>query len=197
MQFESIPPVASHEPDTARCAAVLDSDEESGRCSTDFYLVEVRLGEHATLRLCRRHFFEFLRAEREGRLDGREFQCDRCRYKKAGAWVDEQIVYIIEREGLIKVGYTRSPLERYKSLRPEVVHAQLRGRPQDERGIHRMLAAHRVEGEWFRKEGLVLKMLKLCPDLGDGGAWAFRKELRRLAGPGKKPADSKTSRPAV
>lgn len=66
-------------------------------------------------------------------------------------------VYAIECDGLVKIGFTMSESaeRRRRSLqtangKPLRVVAEMRGTMEMEKTIHKVLAAHRVRGEWFR-----------------------------------------------
>jgi hypothetical protein len=66
-------------------------------------------------------------------------------------------VYFIRpevRPGRMKIGYSTSPNSRLRALQigsPDrlILVASFRGTPADERKMHRLLAPHRVSGEWF------------------------------------------------
>jgi len=76
-------------------------------------------------------------------------------------------VYIIGSDEVpkVKIGYSGTPKQRLRDLTAYspvelCILAQRRGTYQDERALHKRLAAHRAHGEWFRLEGEVLAVLE-------------------------------------
>lgn len=69
----------------------------------------------------------------------------------------ETYVYLAERDGLIKIGFSRNPIGRSRSLGARLL-LSLFGTASDERRLHQTFAADRVPGgtnseltsEWFR-----------------------------------------------
>jgi len=85
--------------------------------------------------------------------------------KKAGCWV-----YFIEatkpdKRGPIKIGYSKNPAARLKSLQVStadtlVLLGTLPGDQTLEARLHNQLKAHRISGEWFHPAAKVLAALK-------------------------------------
>jgi len=65
-----------------------------------------------------------------------------------------------------KIGFTNSIRDRLRSLQtatPELLHLHLAipGSPDKERELHRQFAAHRAQGEWFRRCEPILQFIAL------------------------------------
>lgn len=79
-------------------------------------------------------------------------------------------VYVVGYAGFIKIGFTSGPVEnRIRTLQtacPEVlkVYGESHGTPELERQLHKRFATHRLEGEWFRRRGIIKKWVEAgCP----------------------------------
>lgn len=67
------------------------------------------------------------------------------------------IVYFIRQAGLVKIGYTNNPYERFRHLRHDHGHFGIwwacLGNKATERNYHQQFANYRIYGEWFRFAG--------------------------------------------
>jgi hypothetical protein len=81
-----------------------------------------------------------------------EYKCRCCRHKHEG-----ERVYFIEKDGLLKVGYSSQLDRRMVALKPDMVHAIVKGTMDDERQLHELLSDHRCgKSEWFKMAPLVV-----------------------------------------
>lgn len=58
-------------------------------------------------------------------------------------------VYIIKRDGRIKIGYTRNLTQRWTALRPDLILHVEPGGIERERELHALFTADWITGEWF------------------------------------------------
>jgi hypothetical protein len=73
--------------------------------------------------------------------------------KTPGATLDKPgWVYFIEKNELIKIGWSAEPRKRFSVLQPNRVLHLMRGTVRDERKCHAAFAHLREQGEWFRIE---------------------------------------------
>lgn len=76
------------------------------------------------------------------------------------------IYFIQQHQGLLKIGFSISPLERLKSLQtanpyPLKVFAIVQGTMREEKALHARLASFRLEGEWFQDHPKVWETVSL------------------------------------
>ena len=62
---------------------------------------------------------------------------------------DGPFVYVAERDGRIKIGFSAAPVRRARQLHAELL-CSFPGTLADERGLHHRFEADRIAGEWFR-----------------------------------------------
>lgn len=77
-------------------------------------------------------------------------------------------VYAIESGDAVKIGFAKDPVRRLSELNVGApgTHRLVgfaRGSKRHEAEIHEICQAHRIRGEWFRKEGYVLLFLDRLP----------------------------------
>lgn len=79
-------------------------------------------------------------------------------------------IYAIEdgQRGFVKIGISSMPEERFRAIKSKFGnHLELvgyaEGTRRHEMELHKLLSKWRVEGEWFRKDGIVLDFLRLMP----------------------------------
>lgn len=83
----------------------------------------------------------------------------------AGTYRRTGDVYFIEAGDLIKIGFTRSPVGRMRTIKTgcplpmKLLHHEA-GSLKSERELHRRFAVLRVRGEWFRKAPELLAYIK-------------------------------------
>lgn len=76
------------------------------------------------------------------------------------------IIYVVGFGNYVKIGFTAGPLPyRVRALQtacPEklTVYATLKGDRAAETALHSRFAAHRAEGEWFRREGALAEWIE-------------------------------------
>lgn len=69
-----------------------------------------------------------------------------------------EYIYVFGFAQWVKIGFTECPAARYQQVaqgipEPLIVHLVARGTRKDEARFHRIFAAHRTRGEWFRNSG--------------------------------------------
>src|SRR5438067_407003 len=100
-----------------------------------------------------------------------------------------EIVYFIQSKngGPIKIGLSRRPVKRLKSLQigrhDELqIVAQAQGTLADERGLHSKFAKYRLQGEWFEPceelMALIDELNRSRPELQCLPGWAKGQALR-------------------
>lgn len=76
-----------------------------------------------------------------------------------------------DRDGLVKIGYSRNPVERTRAISVEhgggEVLATIPGGALRERWLHRLLRNDRVTGEWFRTSVALKKIVDEAVETGD------------------------------
>lgn len=73
-------------------------------------------------------------------------------------------IYLVKRGSLVKIGFSKKLSNRMRGLELAggvklILLASAPGEPEDERRLHRLFAAYREIGEWFRIEGGLKKFL--------------------------------------
>jgi predicted GIY-YIG superfamily endonuclease len=91
----------------------------------------------------------------------------------------DQCVYIIEKDGLVKIGYSMDVERRIASFAPDKVHAVFRGTRDEEKHLHGLLRAYRERSEWYRNEFLVRTLLEEAKGGGSAMELCLRLEARR------------------
>jgi Meiotically up-regulated gene 113 len=72
-------------------------------------------------------------------------------------------VYFAKRGKRIKIGCSKSPLERIDHIRPKSkLILAIRGTHQDEKELHKRFAEYRVKGEWFEDNEPLRQYMKSC-----------------------------------
>lgn len=91
-------------------------------------------------------------------------------------------VYFAERDGLVKIGFSRNPVQRAKGLSARLM-AVMPGTLCMERRMHQLFAAYRVHGEWFRPGLDLVSFVEALRGEGVGlpGEYAADEAARREA----------------
>lgn len=121
-------------------------------CRYHFGLARESLGDELSLSIIdieKKHEEEYLDLCRERQL--LRTKCRRC------ARADGRSkIYFIEKDGLIKVGFTTRIEQRMTNLKPDTIHATVDGSWEDERAIHRLLhGGARITSEWYERSPLI------------------------------------------
>lgn len=97
-------------------------------------------------------------------------------------------VYAIESGDAVKIGFAKDPVRRLSELNVGApgTHRLIgfaRGGKHHEAEIHEICQAHRIRGEWFRKEGYVLVFLDHLPKHEpEPQTWRGRYETKNKSG---------------
>lgn len=88
--------------------------------------------------------------------------------QKRSAWHQSFVYFIASDEAHVKIGYTGDIQQRLTSLQNATpaklrVVAMMHGAVAVERELHDAFAAHRIHGEWFRREGALAELLEKAP----------------------------------
>ena len=103
-------------------------------------------------------YFNAMRLVAQGWADDAERMPVKPHWKSAG------YVYFLRCGDVVKIGFSKEPLVRLTGLKttlPGPVHTivTVPGTPYDERRLHRLVAAHRINGEWFGNSPAVMRAM--------------------------------------